>query len=1223
MHAHVRSAALLCCAFLFVGCPSNDGPTPPPPYAGSLETAPECELSADCPAGTYCDLGQCFQQCNTIDPCAAGSTCLNRGRCAANSHESQDAPVEVTTVPTVAVTAQDVFIDENDASATIQLTASGTGEVRYRVDSRVSWLHDPTPSRGTFTSALTLMLAVDRAGLSVGDHVGTVVVHTTSGSVVVNVHLRQGLTAIYEGDVEYTSPRHMGTAQMRIAVVEDQGFASVQVVSAQSPLFPTSSGLGPTGTAVASGGTLTGSIRQRIESADLTLRANDNYLNRAVGRQFTYTLTATSGGGLAGTFTERWYGIFGTPVEVTGTINLARLGREPVPTFVVGADPQLPSNPSTAAPVVSAACRTLAGNAASPTVCTQGTSASNLLTCGTVVEGYADKLDANFNIAFANSGYEAMTTACSADVYLQGGSSTYGMVSNVVPTCIHRANLDCALSLYGDSLTAGGADPARDGVRSVVNDWMSVGLLLLNDSVTDAFRIPYQTATYQNSAVPAAVKSRLAQGLQDSSQALAVAFSPFALEQLRSTPTAANDPEAITALRRIAQLVSLRHTALQQYTDVDIYTNADRASVQNQAGRDALNLLLGLVAVSEIEHGVKGTQATPSYPELALFDEALSQLNQRFVAISHADTPFGLPDGYVEFIYDDANPATTNYGQVLAAHQGDIANGVALEDAARTAIITYETNVSGVSDALAGVIRQYNTRLVEICGALPGQDTVPNLAGCGTNGTTGQLAIALSRRTEAQGQLNTARERAAALQSRAQIQTKRMADVFNIQAESIAYVDRTGHQINALEFQVRQLANVEAMLATAAGTGLTTPGAAGAAAAQYAVGTIRNVIQLSTDDLRLAQELELMTNQQDIEWVNANAALQELLVDQATLALEVANAVNALATSNLEATTLVQTKRTMVAERDFETAQVLAGIGNDPTFRVTRDEAVLDAIRGRERARRSAYLIARAFELETNTDLPSIETTLLPAMRVSQMSSFLTCVMSEWGNSQTGLGGAPQMKVDEISVREDILGIRGPITDSVTGERLTEAEQFQRYLLAPSNLPRGGALTGDPTRDGAVGFAFVTSLRAGNGVFSTLVCNDVLVGIEAKIIGDGLGDNQATLLIEHGGSSVVRSCTSFHSGANEDVIETYDLGSRVSEVNTGVNAYPDSSLDRQLFGRPVAASAWRIAIPTGTDAPRNVDVDPTRIEDIVLRITHRAITINSTAPGFHPMCALN
>jgi hypothetical protein len=63
------------------GAGGGDVPRPyQPPGAG----APACELAADCPAGTHCDLGQCYQACNTALACAAASeACSNRGRCQA------------------------------------------------------------------------------------------------------------------------------------------------------------------------------------------------------------------------------------------------------------------------------------------------------------------------------------------------------------------------------------------------------------------------------------------------------------------------------------------------------------------------------------------------------------------------------------------------------------------------------------------------------------------------------------------------------------------------------------------------------------------------------------------------------------------------------------------------------------------------------------------------------------------------------------------------------------------------------------------------------------------------------------------------------------------------------------------------------------------------------------------------------------------------------------
>jgi len=136
---------------------------PPAPYVPAASGAPECELSADCPAGTHCDLGECIQRCNIVDPCTGELTCTPRGRCDEDSVDEDPAPDEA---PRAAVTAAPLALDIGEDVSAVMLgvdAAPTTTALAYRVDSRVAWLR-PVTARGTFTGALVTMLEVDRTG---------------------------------------------------------------------------------------------------------------------------------------------------------------------------------------------------------------------------------------------------------------------------------------------------------------------------------------------------------------------------------------------------------------------------------------------------------------------------------------------------------------------------------------------------------------------------------------------------------------------------------------------------------------------------------------------------------------------------------------------------------------------------------------------------------------------------------------------------------------------------------------------------------------------------------------------------------------------------------------------------------------------------------------------------------------------------------------------------
>jgi hypothetical protein len=304
----------------------------------------------------------------------------------------------------------------------------------------------------------------------------------------------------------------------------------------------------------------------------------------------------------------------------------------------------------------------------------------------------------------------------------------------------------------------------------------------------------------------------------------------------------------------------------------------------------------------------------------------------------------------------------------------------------------------------------------------------------------------------------------------------------------------------------------------------------------------------------------------------------------------------------------VQSIQADAALRAQQATTLASGHLNDPSVRVLAEEAVVKAAASRERALLGVYLAARALEYELNVSLPSIMSDLVPARRAKQIQSFASCLQGRFTDFRRAFG-TPSVFTDEISLRRDVLGIRGPIRDAVTGETVSEADQFRRRLLVPSNLGP----------DGTVGLRFTTSLGASNGVLSSGVCNDQIRTIQVKLLGDGQGDDQARIKLRPAGSALERSCAAFRGGAG-DVINQYDVEPRTVELEAGINTYPMAPPDAQLFGRSMAATEWYLAIPAGSAAPQNADLDLTRIEDVLLRVEHAAISLSDSPINFDPTC---
>ncbi|HWL85932.1 MAG TPA: hypothetical protein VNO21_09025, partial [Polyangiaceae bacterium] len=205
--------------------------------------------------------------------------------------------------------------------------------------------------------------------------------------------------------------------------------------------------------------------------------------------------------------------------------------------------------------------------------------------------------------------------------------------------------------------------------------------------------------------------------------------------------------------------------------------------------------------------------------------------------------------------------------------------------------------------------------------------------------------------------------------------------------------------------------------------------------------------------------------------------------------------------------------------------------------------------------------------------------------------------------------GTPQTYVTPVSVRK-LLGINGSRTDSVTGQTLSEGDQFRGLLLKNDNMDgRGG-----------VAITFATDLQPGNGLWATDVCSDRLSGIPAQLVGDFLGDNEAQLNLTLDGGSIMRNCDS-------DSLTTWSIASNSSAstaafsvLQAGVNTWGDAPANTSFFGQAVARPTWRVTIPGGGDAPADSDIDLTHVDDIMLRFTHTALPRRSGALSVDASC---
>jgi hypothetical protein len=406
------------------------------------------------------------------------------------------------------------------------------------------------------------------------------------------------------------------------------------------------------------------------------------------------------------------------------------------------------------------------------------------------------------------------------------------------------------------------------------------------------------------------------------------------------------------------------------------------------------------------------------------------------------------------------------------------------------------------------------------------------------------------------------------------------------------------------------LASMQQFLSIAANSELWNAGAPlGLAAASALLQLERGLLAVQREQLQMLQSVHMEASTLQIEVVNSLATIKNLLLQMSTLTIEAQMQGIRAGQAMMRVHHLRGRVEQLLAQREAQTDLVNHSPLDDPAYRLLRDETAAKAERSFEEAVREAYLVARAFEYETNTDYPCIESHLLRARKVSHLSAFLQQLITNYSRFNSEYL-TPQTYVDEVSVREDILGLIAPVTDPLTSEEVSPQEQFRRLLLAPNHLDgRGG-----------VSLPFATSVLEGNGVFSALLCNDRITSIEVMLVGDFLGDNNAMVQITQTGASMIRSCDARPWEGTDELIE-YNITPRSFDIQAGVNSYGIGTPYLALKGRSVAFASWRLRIPDPIVAPTNGDLDLTHLDDVVLKITHTGISLNeASTASYQPIC---
>jgi hypothetical protein len=377
------------------------------------------------------------------------------------------------------------------------------------------------------------------------------------------------------------------------------------------------------------------------------------------------------------------------------------------------------------------------------------------------------------------------------------------------------------------------------------------------------------------------------------------------------------------------------------------------------------------------------------------------------------------------------------------------------------------------------------------------------------------------------------------------------------------------------------------------------------AVADYGLDMEKGALEDDNVQLQQAEDLDVKQTDADIEYEDGMANIKREEIDLAEIVIEARLSVISVLEAQAKAASALSQAQELYAYRSQTNQLISSDPSMDPSYRLVRNQASLNYLDVRDTAQEQLLSAGRALEYEMDHDLPTLETAIQSARNYTTLGKLQSCLYSIFDQFNE-LYSSPQPFSTTVSVRK-LFGINGPRTDEVTGKTLSEGKQFRAYVLNNQSLDA----------DGTLRIQFSTNLMPNNGLWSTDTCIDKISEVQAQLVGDFLGDNEAQVNIALSGTSVLRSC-------DTGELQDWNLDANsVAVVQAGVNTFGDVT-STSLFGQSVARATWTLSIPGSAAAPSNADVDVTHLDDVVLKIKHKAIPLlTSSVASLDDSCLTN
>lgn len=1166
-----------------------------------------CILSVDCGEGTHCDLGACVQNCSSQAPCAKGLVCSARGRCLPPTAVDADPAPPSALNGTVVAEPTSFELAESDANFEVKLSSTAKGAVNYRVELRAPFLSLVGSERGSFNGQTSLNFKVSTLGLTGTVTPGTILIHTNFGNVLVSPSIRVGLSGRYQGVMRYsTGATSFGDVGIAATLRDDRGDVVMALDPKYSMTFPSVGGK-----AAAGQGSFT--FRDGLNVTVSQQLGADfggarNHFKRPIARQVSFSLAPSQGGRLEGTFKETVYGILAQPIVLQGSTYLEP--HEATESVAVDAAP-------VTTPTIGSKDFASMDVFAGWTYGAQGFGHCALAGSGPFAGGasgsldYVQRLEASYYARLASGlagprsvddDIHALAATCATDLARPSLSDF-----NANGSCAYIPPLACALRDVAEFgwTTASDLRAAQSTYNRLFARVLAPALFVAQDALVEGMKQSFQNGTQAELDY-----FQRARGALDAP--LTFVLASGALQTLKDMPVAVagGDPTSpdstatnYPAARALARALYVLNTidGEQARLDASDLTKTQDTKLALAQERGVLGLFEG-VALSAV------VNQWGSPPNLGNeFVGSLTLADRGYQALQQGGVTFGVPDGEVPIASGGTLTAGTNFDLLLQLTKPALDMQAGDEAAFTANKREFEQNDASLRTELENVQNRFDTEIHDICGPAFPIDQIKTdgdwFARCGADGL-GQFAELGLEIQLAQGRLQTAQTKLLGMQQKVTIDTQRLADTQHIRADTIAFTDDAGQQRVALQVAEGFVNIAEKTIEIASHASILNGGAPlGEALAMGMLEAQRTAIQTSRQELDNAQQLRSLTDEKEVERINAEAEIQKQLVDIGGASLDIQQEGLGVTLAGLHQRDALERAKRALEARTRSLSRISQSPATDPMYRILASSFALKAVNSRADAQMWLYQVGRALEYEMNRPLgDALGRAVLGAYNKAGMDRLMNCMHLIYNNFTIAFR-QPSDYTTTFSVRE-MLGITGPRRDEVTGAELSEGELFRRAILRNENFDAQGDLT----------FGFSTNLQRGNPLWSTNVCNDKVASVQVQLVGDFQGDNQAQVVLGLDGGALLRECDS------ERVVNWSLTGDLRAAIDTGVNSFGDTNANTFLFGQSVARANWKVTIPAGATVPQNADLHLDQLEDVVIRVRHRALQRKTKATPIDTSC---